>query len=308
MTKEGTEDTRPARAVAASMALITEVMERPLDPSYAEEADRRRSVGLPPSTGFRTPLLVIAAIVIGFLLVTAALTLRVPATAASKERAQLVERIHERQDTGDRRARQVVALRSQIDRLQSRALAGADQAVADRVHRAEFAAGTVPATGPGLQLTVDDAAQQPAAADGDANPRTNAQDTGGRVVSRDLQFLVNSLWEAGAEAISIGGQRLTAQSAIRFAGQAILVDYRPLTRPYVITAIGDPDTMPATFQRGQGGAYLNALEEQFHIRAHLVVEDHLRVPGSSSVRTRLATPDRSAPAAPGGGSTLEEQP
>ena len=36
--------------------------------------------------------------------------------------------------------------------------------------------------------------------------------------------LVNGLWQAGAEAISINGQRLTSTSAIRFAGQAILVD------------------------------------------------------------------------------------
>ncbi|HET8599619.1 MAG TPA: DUF881 domain-containing protein [Segeticoccus sp.] len=307
MTDQAPRPQQP-RAVAASMALITEVMERPLDPSYAEEADRRRAAGLPASTGFRTPLLIIAAIVIGFLLVTAALTLRVPATAATKARADLISQIRSRQATGDHRARQVADLRTQIDRLQSRALAGTGQTVASRVQAAEFAAGTVPAAGPGLQLTVDDAAQEAGAADGDANPRTSAQTGDGRVTSRDLQFLVNSLWESGAEAISVGGQRLTAQSAIRFAGQAILVDYRPLTRPYVITAIGDPDTMPAAFQRGEGGAYLRALQQQFHIRANLVVQDHLTVPGASSVRTRLATPDTSAPAAPSGGSPSEEQP
>lgn len=293
------------RPVAASMALITEVMERPLDPSYAEEADRRRSAGLPASSGFRTPLFIVASVVIGFLLVTAALTLRVPATAATKARTQLIQQIRDRQAVGDRRADRVADLRAEVDRLQSRALTGHGQSVADRVQRAELAAGTVPATGPGLQLTVDDAAQQPGAADGDANPRTSAQNGNGRVVSRDLQFLVNSLWEAGAEAIAIGGQRLTAQSAIRFAGQAILVDYRPLTRPYVITALGNPDTMPAVFQRGQGGAYLRALQEQFHIRAHLAVEDQLTVPGASSVRTRLATP---LPTASSGGSPSEELP
>lgn len=286
------------------MALITEVMERPLDPSYGEEAERRRAAGLPPSTGSRTPLVVIASVVIGFLLVTAALSLRVPATAETKARDHLVGQIHNRQAEGDRKADRVAGLRSDVARLQQRALAGTGEPVADRLAAAELAAGTVPLAGPGLQLTVDDAEQEKGAADGDANPRTSAQGTDGRVVSRDLQFLVNSLWKAGAEAISVGGQRLTSQSAIRFAGEAILVDYRPLTRPYVITAIGDPKTMPSRFQRGPGGQYLRALQDQFHIRANLVVEDHLTVPAASAIRIRVATPVPVASA----GADSEEQP
>ena len=62
----------------------------------------------------------------------------------------------------------------------------------------------------------------------------------GRVIAKDLQYVTNALWESGAEAISINGKRLTSTSSIRFAGSAIIVDYRPLTRPYVITALGDP--------------------------------------------------------------------
>ena len=47
------------------------------------------------------------------------------------------------------------------------------------------------------------------------------------MIAQDLQIVVNGLWDAGAEAISVNGQRLTSKSAIRFAGQAILVNYRP---------------------------------------------------------------------------------
>ncbi|HET7304697.1 MAG TPA: DUF881 domain-containing protein [Segeticoccus sp.] len=302
MSERGTRP--PHRSVAASMALIAEVMERPLDPSYGEEAERRRAAGLPPSTGSRTPLIVIASVVIGFLLITAALTLRVPATASTKARDHLIEQIRTRQSEGDRQADRVAELRSDVGDLQQRALAGTGEPVADRLAVAELAAGTVPVAGPGLQLTVDDAEQEQGAADGDANPRTSSEGTNGRVVSRDLQFLVNSLWKAGAEAISIGGQRLTSESAIRFAGEAILVDYRPLTRPYVITAIGDPKSMPSEFQHGPGGQYLRALQDQFHIRASLVVEDHLTAPAASAVRIRLATP---VPA-PSAGAHSEEQP
>ena len=50
------------------------------------------------------------------------------------------------------------------------------------------------------------------------------------MIARDLQIVVNGLWASGAEAVSVNGQRLTSKAAIRFAGQAILVNYRPLTR------------------------------------------------------------------------------
>ena len=54
----------------------------------------------------------------------------------------------------------------------------------------------------------------------------------------DLQNVANALWAAGAEAIAINGQRLTATSTIRAAGNAILVDFRPVTSPYEVSAIG----------------------------------------------------------------------
>ena len=62
----------------------------------------------------------------------------------------------------------------------------------------------------------------------------------GRVYDRDLQDVVNALWLAGAEAMSINGQRLTAATAIRSAGEAILVNSRPLSPPSLVHAIGNP--------------------------------------------------------------------
>ena len=74
----------------------------------------------------------------------------------------------------------------------------------------------------------------------DGGPRESSgfSDTG-RVRDRDMQRVVNGLWESGAEAISVNGQRLTALSAIRAAGDAILVDNKPLVPPYTVLAVGD---------------------------------------------------------------------
>ena len=62
-----------------------------------------------------------------------------------------------------------------------------------------------------------------------------------RVYDSDIQLLVNALWASGAESIAINQSRLTSTSAIRSAGNAILVNYRPLLPPFVISAIGDKD-------------------------------------------------------------------
>lgn len=51
-----------------------------------------------------------------------------------------------------------------------------------------------------------------------------------RVLDMDLQILTDGLWQAGAEAISVNGHRLSALTAIRGAGEAITVDNRSLTR------------------------------------------------------------------------------
>ena len=62
-----------------------------------------------------------------------------------------------------------------------------------------------------------------------------------RVYDSDIQLLVNALWASGAESVSINKSRLTSTSAIRSAGDAILVNYRPLLPPFVISSIGDND-------------------------------------------------------------------
>ena len=81
-----------------------------------------------------------------------------------------------------------------------------------------------------------------------ANDAPGATTARNEVLDTDLQRLVNGLWEAGAEAISLNGQRLTNLSTIRQAGGAITTNGRSLRPPYVLSVIGDKDTLPATFR------------------------------------------------------------
>lgn len=268
------------------MTLLTSMLERPLDPGYAASAEAREDAGLPRVTGLRSPLLVVAAILIGLLISVAAVNLTGAGTSKSRARAELAKQIESRRESVDELRTTASDLQAEVQALESSSLA-ADPAVVRQVDDLSVVAGARALTGPGLVVTLDDAPELAEVGDG-SNPRADTSDADGRVIARDLQFVSNSLWEAGAEAIAINGQRLTTWSSIRFAGAALLVDYRPLTRPYRITALGDPGTLPATFADGGGGTYLSTLKSSFGVQVDTRVADALTVPAAVFIEPRYA--------------------
>lgn len=263
------------------MTLLLEVMERPLDPGYAAAAARRQAAGLPPSTGTRSPTLVGFAVLVGLLLAVAALTLRVPDTVAKQAKDQLIAQIEARRATAERQQARIASLRQEVAATQERSLRLAGgAALTEELARLEQVAGAVPVTGPGVRLTIDDAPDR-SGPDDPAEP-DDPEAAEGKVISADLQLIVNGLWQAGAEAVAINDHRLTARAAIRFAGEAILVDYRPLTRPYVVEAVGDPATLSVRFADTEGGSYLQSLRSNFGIRGDLEEVASLTLPGQPS--------------------------
>ena len=276
-----------------SMTLLTSMMERPLDPGYAAAAERRVAEGLPPATSTRTLAVLAAAIVVGLLFSLGATSLRQPDTVPSRARADLVRQIEARRGAADEQARQVQAMQAEIDRLQASALGGQEAALAKRLAALGVVTGSVAVTGPGLTVTLDDARKE-GGDSADGNPRTQAETDEGRVLSKDLQIVTNGLWEAGAEAVAINGQRLTALSAIRFAGEAILVNYRPLTRPYVVTAIGSPQNLEVEFADSAAGSYVRALQDNYGVRVRIAGAERLTLPAATSLTVREAEVPRAA--------------
>lgn len=272
------------------MTLLTQVMERPLDPGYAAAAERRTQAGRPPTTGLSTALLLVAAAVIGFLMVVAAQTLRGDGTSATSTRTALIGQVDARRAAGDAKAVTVVQLQAEVRAAQQRALGGSGQEarqLANQLATLGVAAGSDPANGPGIVVTLTDA---PGAAAGDgAAPRSNAGFTAGRVAAVDLQVAVNGLWQAGAQAISINGERLTSLASIRFAGQAILVDYRPLAPPYEITALGDPNALQTGLAGSSAGSYLKGLTANYGIGMGVRAGQRLTVPGNAAALTSVPT-------------------
>ncbi|MFF7277502.1 DUF881 domain-containing protein [Streptomyces griseorubiginosus] len=280
--------TRPSRP-DASMSLLTNVMDHSLDDGYAEAAARKKAAGdggLPKT--LRAKLGLAVGLVLAALVVTVgAAQARVAAPVVAKERQELIDRIDRESDTADKLEESVDKLRDDVGTRQREALKeSGDSGQADLV---DILSGAAEVHGPGVKLVVNDAKE--ATTGGDGNPReTSGFSDTGRVRDRDMQRVVNGLWESGAEAISINGQRLTALSAIRAAGDAILVDNKPLVPPYTVLAVGDGQRLSTKFQNSADGLYLHALQENYGIRTAISVEDDLRLPAAPSVIVRTAEP------------------
>lgn len=267
------------------MTLLTSMLERPLDPGYAASARARVSAGLPSSTSLRAPRLVVATLAIGLVVGIAAAHLTSASVPRSQARADLITEVRQRRAEVDVLATRAVALQAEVTALEAQQLGGDTDAVT-RGQTLASAVGSIPLTGPGVVLTLDDA---PGAGADEADEAVESDDAAeGRVFARDLQFVTNALWQAGAEAVSINGKRLTSTSAIRFAGSAIIVDFRPLARPYVVTAIGDPQGFPAAFADGAGGTYLSTLRSTFGVRVDTEVRPAVTVPAAVGITTRYA--------------------
>ncbi|MBA2946775.1 DUF881 domain-containing protein [Streptomyces himalayensis] len=278
---------RPSRP-DASMSLLTNVMDHSLDDGYAEAAARKNATGdshMPRTLRARLGLalgLVLAALVV----TVGAAQARVAAPAAAKEREELIDRIEQETAAADKLESTVDTLRDDVSRRQREALRTQG---GDKGELVGLLSGATAVHGPGVQLVVDDAKEADTSAGGGPRQTSGFSDTG-RVRDRDMQRVVNGLWQSGAEAVAINGQRLTALSAIRAAGDAILVDNKPLAPPYTLLVVGDGRKLSTRFQNSADGQYLHALQENFGIRTSISVEDDVRLPAAPSVIVRTAEP------------------
>ncbi|MEU6932757.1 DUF881 domain-containing protein [Streptomyces sp. NPDC046374] len=270
----------------ASMSLLNNVIDHALDDGYAEASARRAAEGGGLPRTIRAKLGLAAGLVLAAAVVTlGAAEARVSAPVVAKERQDLIDRIESETSAADKLEQDVERLRDEVGERQRKAL---EQHGGDQGELVALLSGATAVHGPGVKLVVDDAKGADA---GGGGPRESAgfSDTG-RVRDRDMQRIVNGLWESGAEAVSINGQRLTALSAIRAAGDAILVDNKPLVPPYTILAVGDGQRLSTAFQDSADGQYLHALRENFGIRTSISAEGDVRLPAAPSLIVRTAEP------------------
>jgi len=250
------------------MGLLDYLTTHTLDEDYAFVSENKAS-GSAPAPQRRIGILgALVMAIFAVLVITAAAQTSRNSVSDERARRVLVGQVNEaRNQLKDERAR-LGRLRTESAVLGSRQLSSdtSAQGLLDTIGLLGVKAGTLAVRGPGVRVVADNAP-------GADSPRNEVLDS-------DLQKLVNGFWEAGAEAIAVNGQRLTNLSTIRLAGGAITVNARSLRRPYVVSVIGNQDTLPARFAETSSGQAWLDLQREVGLRLSITPVSSLRLPGA----------------------------
>ena len=170
----------------------------------------------------------------GFLVVSGVSTSRGTDLRAER-RTNLTDLVSAREAQVGARADQVTRAQTEVDALVAGKAAQGPQpdnsAVASR-------AGTTSVSGAGLTVSLDDAPRSVR----DSIPEGVTPDD--LVVhQQDVQAVVNALWSAGAEGMTIMDQRIISTSAVRCVGNTLVLQGRVYGPPFRISAVGDARAM-----------------------------------------------------------------
>jgi uncharacterized protein YlxW (UPF0749 family) len=206
------------------------------------------------------------------------------ATAWSQGTTQLKSAAGRREELAElvaARQRRVASLERQLDEARTRLndaarRSGRDNliAVQEALDRIGALAGTRTVRGDGLVVRLTDSP---------LSERRDPDSADFQIQDVDLQLVVNALWSAGAEAIAVNGQRIVGTTAIRSAGGAILVNYRVLTSPYRVVAIGSSDRLEADFGDSAIAQRFRNWVDVYHLGFSIKKERRLSAPAFGGV-------------------------
>ncbi|WP_314129705.1 DUF881 domain-containing protein [Schaalia odontolytica] len=249
---------------AASMSLLNSLLANPLDAGYEHfHADR----GSRPASVIGTIGVFAVAVALGFASIVATSSLRAP---ASDVKSDLKAQASERTNAVEALNNDVQSLGRAIEQYSGTGPTAASNPAQDLV------TATTPVVGPGITVTLTD--------------RGGPGKGSGAVRDQDLAMVVNALWAAGADAVSINGQRVGPDTFVRTAGSVILVNVTPVSSPYEVSAIGDANALSVALVRGATGDYLSAAQSVTGMTVSSKVSDHLQMEALTLTDSRYATP------------------
>ncbi len=157
-------------------------------------------------------------------------------TQMARRTNALVAMVSEARTQIENQRKEIADLRIQLSKYEEEAAAGHGLVkLSEELQNSRAALGLLPMRGPGIELTLDDSAMK-------------ADDNGGSsdlfvIHDFDLIGIINELWAAGAEAISLNGQRLVTGSAITCSGRLIQVNKVTIPPPFTFQVIGNQDNL-----------------------------------------------------------------
>ncbi len=176
--------------------------------------------------------------VVGFLLAAQLRTVQLTGAAdqATATRLETLQDLYnELTAERDGLADQVQQLQGELALYRDQAASGqaGSEALRAELDQLEITAGLTDVEGPGVSVILEDS----------SSSNLTGDEADYLIHDSDLLSVINELRSAGAEAISLNGERILATSEVRCTGAVVTVNGRRYAAPYVIFAIGDKDTL-----------------------------------------------------------------
>jgi uncharacterized protein YlxW (UPF0749 family) len=205
----------------------------------------------------------------------------------SNKQSELIALIKNLEGEREKLTQELQATRSRLSEIETKMGRGDSKAqdLSRQLQDARVQAGLTPMKGPGVLVTLADSKRRHGP---DDDPYFFL------VHDQDLQSLVNELFAAGAEAVSINDQRISNRSSIRCVGPAILVNTVQLGSPYVVKGIGAAEELARGLQMQNGWADSMAMLIRSGGEVKINPQDEIVVPaytGSTTFRYGVPVPE-----------------
>lgn len=192
-------------------------------------------------------------------------------TSANKEINNLKTQVLKMKEKYEDTYSKLETIQQQIENAREKVTSSNNQLknLEEKIKKYNTILGTTEVTGPGVKITITDAN-----VNNSIIALFNPEDL--IVHNTDVLEIVNELKNAGAEAISVNGQRISSNTAISCDGNVIVINGEKVSSPFEINAIGFAAYM-ATLNR-PGGYLRYELEERNNIKVTFKEEDNILIP------------------------------
>lgn len=142
----------------------------------------------------------------------------------------------------------------------------------DELEKYKILAGFTNVKGRGIQVVIDDPPQ---------DSQFNSEISTITVRYDLLLSTINNLNSAGAEALSINGQRILATTEIHYASNSVIINNVPTAPPFIINAIGNPDTLESALNFRFGIVW--DMRENYGLQVNIKKFDELLIPRYNNI-------------------------
>ncbi|MGM9998387.1 MAG: DUF881 domain-containing protein [Candidatus Bruticola sp.] len=150
------------------------------------------------------------------------------------DRRKMLELVRTLEAERNKMSAEISELRSRIADMEtaSTRIGIVGKQIQEQLNNSRIEAGLTGMKGPGIVVVLSDSPR---------TPPINTDPYFYIVHDVDLTALVNELWSAGAEAVSINEQRIVTRTSIRCVGPTVLVNGVRIAAPYTVKGIGPGD-------------------------------------------------------------------